>query len=64
MLEADSMRLGIRSQMHTLESLVSYLEDRGELGAKDYLYCESKLHETLKHLKRLERQAGAGRPDA
>ncbi len=64
MLEADSMRHGIRSQMHSLEALVSYLEDRGELGAKDYLYCESKLHETLKHLKRLERMASAGRSDA
>lgn len=45
----------VRQQMHGLQSLLNYLEDREVLGAKEYLFCQARLHDTLKQLKRLER---------
>lgn len=45
----------LRAQLFSLQGLLAYLEDRGTLEAKDYLYCQSKLADTVKHLKRLEK---------
>ena len=46
---------GIRIELLTLEELLKYLEERGELGAREFLYCQSKLRDVVKNLKRLER---------
>ena len=45
----------IKTQTVVLKNLLSCLEDHGELHAKEYLYCQAKLHEVVKDLKRLER---------
>ena len=45
----------VRQQMGSLQGLLNYLEEREVLGAKEYLFCQAKLHETVKQLKRLER---------
>jgi hypothetical protein len=47
---------GIRAQMVSLENLLAYLEDRGQLGAKEYLFCQARLQDIVKQLRRLERQ--------
>jgi len=52
----------VKTQMMTLQGLLSYLEERSTFGASEYLYCKAKLHEVVKDLKRLERVTGTGRP--
>ncbi len=44
----------IRLEMDHLQQLLSYLEDRETLGAKEYLFCQARLHETVKRLKKVE----------
>ena len=53
MVEQD-LRLGIKAQLVSLEGLLNYLEDRDQLGAKEYLYCQARIEDTLKQLKQLE----------
>ena len=64
MAESERLKNSVKTQMLNLESLVTYLEDRGVLGAKEYVYCQAKLQEILKHLKRLERMATANQPES
>ena len=62
MLKADVLKESLKAQLLGLEDLLIYLEDRGALSAKDYLYCRTKLQEALKHLKQLEHKAESGSP--
>ncbi len=64
MAEAELLKNSVRTQMANLEGLVAYLEDRGMLGAKEYVYCQAKLHEIVKHLKRLEHLASPNQDPA
>jgi hypothetical protein len=59
-MRVPDLRSDIHEQMATLQSLLNYLEERDQLGAKEYLYCQAQLHYILKSLKRLERVAAAG----
>jgi hypothetical protein len=56
------LKTTLKSQATQLQELMSYLEDRRELGAREYLYCQAKLHDIVDQLKRLERSTGASRP--
>jgi hypothetical protein len=60
MRELD-LRTDLKAQATQLQELMSYLEDRRELGAREYLYCQAKLHEIVEQLRRLERSTGSGR---
>ncbi len=51
------LRDGVKAQLTTLQGLLTYLEGRERLEAKEYLFCQAGLHDTVKHLKRLERLA-------
>ena len=62
MSETDLLRNSIRTQLFNLQGLLEYLEDRSELEIRDYLYCKERLHDAVKHLKRLERVAGNDHP--
>ena len=53
----QSLKPVIQAQLVSLETLLNYLEERGQLGAKEYLYCQAKLNDVVKELKRLERLA-------
>lgn len=55
MSDIDIVKESIRVQLFNLQGLLSYLEDRPQLQAKEYAYCEAKLTDTVKHLRRLER---------
>ncbi len=57
---ADALRDKIRAELFSLRGLLSYLEDRERIGLEEYLYCQTKIHQVLKHLKRIERTIGAG----
>ena len=50
----------LKAQVFKLQDLMSYLEERQELGAREYEYCQSRLRDVLEHLKRLERMTGPG----
>ena len=54
MAEQD-LKLGIKAQLVSLEGLLDYLEDREQLGAKEFLFCQARIQSTLKQLKQLER---------
>ena len=54
MIERD-LKLGIKAQLASLEGLLNYLEDREQLGAKEFLFCQARIQGTLKQLKQLER---------
>ncbi len=54
----DDMKHGVQAELCNLQELVTYLEDRAQLGARDWLYCQLRLRESLKALKRLERSLG------
>ena len=58
MKELD-LKTGLQSQVLSLQGLMGYLEDRHELGANEYFYCQAKLRDVLDQLKRLERMTGA-----
>jgi len=60
MTEPDLMK-GLREEVTTLQGLLAYLEERDELGAKEFLLCQVRLHDAIKALKRLERISAEGR---
>ena len=55
------LKTNLKTQATQLQELMNYLEDRRELGAREYLYCQAKLHEIVDQLRRLERSTGTGR---
>ncbi len=52
-----NLRSEVQVQLTNLEGLLTYLEERDQFGVKEYLLCQARLHEAIKHLKRLERLA-------
>lgn len=58
----EDLKEQIKAQMMTLQGLLSYLEERSEIGASEYLYCQAKLNEVVKDLKRLERVTDVDHP--
>ncbi len=48
------LKNSVRAHMMTLQGLLEYLEDHESLGPREYLYCQAKLDQVLKDLKRLE----------
>ncbi len=63
MLESDVLRDNIRTQLFCLKGLLSYLEDRDRLGTGEFFYCQTKIHQVLKQLKRIERKMEVGASD-
>ena len=64
MVESELLIGHLRSQVRSLQSLLSYLESREQVGQEDYMYSCRKLHEMvngLKHLERFSSQQGASR---
>ena len=61
-MQEANLKGDIRLQLITLQGLLEYLEDHGSLGPREYLYCQAKLHQVLRDLKRLERVIGPHRP--
>jgi hypothetical protein len=59
--DAVDLADGIKAQLASLQQLLTYLEDSGPLGTKEYLFCQMKLHEILQDLKRLERATDRAR---
>lgn len=56
-----TLTTSLKAQVAKLQDLMGYLEDRHELGAREYQYCQARLRDVLDHLKRLERITGSGR---
>lgn len=48
----------LKTQLHGLQNLLEYLEERSSLETKDYVYCQARLQATRKALKALERVMG------
>jgi len=51
----------LRTQVVSLQSLLSHLEECEELGAGEYLQCQSKIREVIGKLRWLERHLGSGK---
>ena len=60
-MEAFDLPARLKAQMGVLQELMSFLEDHGSLGVKEYFYCQARLQDIMKELKQLERVASAGR---
>lgn len=60
----DQVKDGVKSGLCTLQGLLTYLEERNQLGAGEYLYCQGRLRELVKQLKQLAQLAGANRNDS
>ena len=63
-MTASELKNHIHTQLGTLQGLLEYLEDRAALSAREYRYCQVKLHEVLGGLQQLERGAKQPRPQA
>jgi hypothetical protein len=57
MSASNSMRDGLRHQVDTLHRLLTYLEERDRLDARDFMYCQAALRDALKQLARLDHLA-------
>ena len=57
-MAAFELTINLKAQVLKLQDLTGYLEDRHELGAGEYVYCQAALHDVLEQLKRLERLTG------
>ncbi len=55
MVEAELLIGQLRSQVHNLQSLMNYLENRNVLGDEEYSYSHAKLRELIGGLRQLER---------
>ena len=63
-MTTDELKNQIHAQLGTLQGLLEYLEDQAALSAREYRYCQIKLHEVLGGLRQLERGAKQHRPQA
>ena len=49
------LKRDLQVQLSHLEELVLYVEDQGSFGTEEHRYCQTKLQDVLRELRRLER---------
>ena len=57
MSQQETIKDDLRKQLSELQGLLTCLEEQRNLSAREFLYCQAKLHESVQELKRLERHA-------